>query len=1189
MARSFPRLLGLATACLLALGIQPGPLRAGSGVVNDDGTIDVTVYFLFPPTADDIDRLEEQVTRASEKFWDASDGQLRFGTVTISCSAVDEDLADVWIYPQNGRSYADSDADGSALGEPGRHITLFHEDIKGSTIAHEFGHLALGLGDEYREDNRFGACWGIGLCIEAADDTSRNQCLMQSKLDSEFCTAAGHDTLMGDGEACPCDRKGEDSECPECPEGAPCDTNCEFWNSEEGDYETSGQSRHSACAFGEVLDCWSHVARNFPFLEAPDGLPTAAAPGGFVEPTFVNDCEAAESVLLVLDRSGSMRWSSKNEGDEICRNGIDDDEDGDVDEDDCSDSRLRFLRGAARAWLDLAAGSGVRAGVLSFNCEPSPDEPIQDLDEGLGALKDAVADLRASGDTAIGDALRAAAEIFADEEDGASKAVLLVSDGFQTSCATEDPLEVVPDLQDAGIRVFAIPTGSAADEQTLVDISGETEGEPVAAPDVRTLVNALVAQWTRYRNSGLLIPLLPYRLDQRSGQHQDPSRARGARDWLLGDPRGVPTPAPRDNVFTFRVEDGTHQLALVLAGDLDNMTGFGVQAVLTGPDGPNPAEYRSDAPSPLLRVVSDPFFLLMDLRNPNPGLWRLTVEGVPGKADVQTGHLTVTGDNPRTELFTSLDQRRVTEPGVPVELQVTPIHHTLLRRVDLLEAQLRRPDGSTVPITLRDDRELGGAYSARITDFPYQGLYEVRVHVHTGPGTVNEPGEAIFADSPPNTVPVPELERSAVEYFYVGFGPRVCSSGNLQDCDGDHVYDESPTADSDGDGIPDAYDLDSDNDEVPDAQEWTGAPADLDGDGVPDHLDRDADGDGIPDGDDPAIASSTPVHELDLPEVESGLCGEIRRCFVYLSSEEPVLGVQLGLSWRSASLLEVLEILPGPDLPTASVELFATRIETADLGPGKATAVLGLRGGWAVGPGVGLRVLELRARARPEALAGRVVSVCFVDGLGSPPLNTVLAVERATGTATVSPRRSCGAVTFTADRTPPSVGNPADIALEACPTGATPFDYEVAASDNCGQVSFTCAPGSGSLFPVGSTDVLCRAVDPSGNVAFSNFRVHVKPCRSDRLAFLRGDSNGDGRIDIADAVIALEHLFLGGSMPCADGADFNDDGGLNIADPIGTLEHLFLGGPAPPPPYPVCGADPTEDELDCALSAGPEC
>ncbi|MBI4603001.1 MAG: hypothetical protein HY721_13670, partial [Planctomycetes bacterium] len=52
-------------------------------------------------------------------------------------------------------------------------------------------------------------------------------------------------------------------------------------------------------------------------------------------------------------------------------------------------------------------------------------------------------------------------------------------------------------------------------------------------------------------------------------------------------------------------------------------------------------------------------------------------------------------------------------------------------------------------------------------------------------------------------------------------------------------------------------------------------------------------------------------------------------------------------------------------------------------------------------------------------------------------------------------------------------------------------------------------------------------------------------------------------------------------------ADADDDGQLLITDPIALLGHLFLGSASVAPPYPDCGADPTDDGLGCARPACP--
>ena len=84
-------------------------------------------------------------------------------------------------------------------------------------------------------------------------------------------------------------------------------------------------------------------------------------------------------------------------------------------------------------------------------------------------------------------------------------------------------------------------------------------------------------------------------------------------------------------------------------------------------------------------------------------------------------------------------------------------------------------------------------------------------------------------------------------------------------------------------------------------------------------------------------------------------------------------------------------------------------------------------------------------------------------------------------------------------------------------------------------------------------------------------------------SFLRGDGNGDGTIDLTDAVYTLNYLFLGGAVPvCLDAADADDSEEVQLTDAIYTLGFLFSGGAPPPAPYPDCGEDPTAEGLDCA-------
>ncbi|MCZ6794461.1 MAG: FG-GAP-like repeat-containing protein [Planctomycetota bacterium] len=93
--------------------------------------------------------------------------------------------------------------------------------------------------------------------------------------------------------------------------------------------------------------------------------------------------------------------------------------------------------------------------------------------------------------------------------------------------------------------------------------------------------------------------------------------------------------------------------------------------------------------------------------------------------------------------------------------------------------------------------------------------------------------------------------------------------------------------------------------------------------------------------------------------------------------------------------------------------------------------------------------------------------------------------------------------------------------------------------------------------------------------------THPVPPPPELVPFIRGDSNGDGGVDISDMVFTLLELFAGGSAStCPDAADTNDDGDLNVTDPIFGLHYLFLDGDLPRPGANFCsGDDDTSDDL----------
>ena len=88
--------------------------------------------------------------------------------------------------------------------------------------------------------------------------------------------------------------------------------------------------------------------------------------------------------------------------------------------------------------------------------------------------------------------------------------------------------------------------------------------------------------------------------------------------------------------------------------------------------------------------------------------------------------------------------------------------------------------------------------------------------------------------------------------------------------------------------------------------------------------------------------------------------------------------------------------------------------------------------------------------------------------------------------------------------------------------------------------------------------------------------------------FVRGDANGDSRVDISDVLFMLSFVFTEGKSPdCMDAADFNNDGEVDFLDAIGNMNYLFQAGPGPVGGS-ECAADPEGDADGLGCTIAPE-
>ncbi len=80
--------------------------------------------------------------------------------------------------------------------------------------------------------------------------------------------------------------------------------------------------------------------------------------------------------------------------------------------------------------------------------------------------------------------------------------------------------------------------------------------------------------------------------------------------------------------------------------------------------------------------------------------------------------------------------------------------------------------------------------------------------------------------------------------------------------------------------------------------------------------------------------------------------------------------------------------------------------------------------------------------------------------------------------------------------------------------------------------------------------------------------------------FIRGECMDDGVLNLVDGLALLNVLFLDFPIPaCPAACDVNGNRALELVDAVVLFNYLFLLGPPPPPPFPDCGDTTNSDEI----------
>ncbi len=392
--------------------------------VFQNGEFDFCISVRFNATEAQLQQIRTGFQNASQILADATDGQHKFGNITILNNSGGTQSAEYFIHPGTGRAYA---TDGK-YGIRGEHVNLYFQsnfqassgaDGDAYTIAHEHAHHAYGILDEYSGPNDNGS--------RANNDPLKAE-------NAPFPNTAGQSFSLMDNYFV---RGGRAT-------GGAYTLN-EFSITANHDPDNDTWQTVS-----KGLSDWSQIAASrFP-ATIPAGLPVDAAPAAHTV-TFSSAVGGLTTVML-LDRSGSMT----------------------------TENRLDFAKAGAKLFT-FALDPGDSVGVSSFSSSPSVDYGLTKItdDSVRSAANAAIDSLVASGSTNIGGGLQTAlGQITGSMNRACNDIIVLLSDGDHNTGT--DPLSVIPALKQEGVAVFTVGVGSglsSSGEATLQKIASDTGGK----------------------------------------------------------------------------------------------------------------------------------------------------------------------------------------------------------------------------------------------------------------------------------------------------------------------------------------------------------------------------------------------------------------------------------------------------------------------------------------------------------------------------------------------------------------------------------------------------------------------------------------------------------------------------------------------------------------------------------------
>jgi len=708
-----------------------------------DGKFDLVVVANFAMTPAETEEWRRSFEKASELFFDATEGQVQFGNIFVCDDSVGADAAEVILHNSGDPSYGTF----GKFGQPGEALHLMpYVRFQVLTHLHEMGHHVWALGEEYAAEavledidtsvtpannstvplvgSSFapGALVGADAilkfgsvlerrAITANDATSLtvapafsqspindNDGRVQYQFSAECATTANPNFCImenGRGAAGRLDAAGTWT-----PAANPVTEFCSASN-HDPDGNTQQQARNAS-------SCWETIVSRpgFTALTAPD----PAAPGptaGFTVPAWIV-LDKQPRFAVILDRSGSMSTGHK----------------------------MADAQHGAVFWLERCAVDDDLLSIIAYDDVIDTVLPLQQASAAAGGLGPGIAAINAltpRGATNIRDALFTARDqIESRPTRAAAQVALLLTDGRHNTPSGSSALEAITDFQDGGIRLYTLGAGAPGTvdmdvleqlaagtggrafnvgddqagviESAMAEINAEVRGgiittEPVLFPDCKTsggvdrLLKPLLARHkgrvapkARPKLADVLRALGVRHADDLMAAHESRSRRAVAIPMLVEEK------ADRAS-FTVVHPDST-DIWLYLIDPAGRVVDAASATV---------AHVESTAPHEFIVV-----------RKPMAGRWTaVLVRTTPGAG--VSARFVAGGENRHLQVFGSASPH--VPPGVPVRLTATArwLHKLSGLRVT---AAVSAPSGARTLLTLHDDapdRPQGGDYECFFT------------------------------------------------------------------------------------------------------------------------------------------------------------------------------------------------------------------------------------------------------------------------------------------------------------------------------------------------------------------------------------------------------------------------------------------------------------------------------------------